>query len=95
LLAEMRIYGMGDCGVACQCPYRGQFLLIDLDTGKTYGRVKEIADMVYVTSDSSDRIFGDSFHFHPTAAILLISDNHHTLKQAFYDRKVERKADSR
>jgi hypothetical protein len=31
LLAEMRIDAVGDCGVECQFPYRGQFLLVDLD----------------------------------------------------------------
>jgi hypothetical protein len=94
VLAEMRIDGMGDCGVECHCPYHGQFLLIDLGIGKTYDRVREFADMVCYFRHTRDRIFGDLFHFLPTAAILLICDNHQTLKPTFYDHKVERKTDS-
>jgi hypothetical protein len=85
---------MGDCGVECQCPYRGQFLLIDLDTGKTNGCVREFADMACYFRHSCDRIFGDSFHFLPTTDIVLFCDNHQTLKQTFFDHKVERKTDS-
>jgi hypothetical protein len=94
LMAEMRIDDTGVYGVECHCPYPGQFPLIELDSGKTYRRVRKFSDSVCNFRHTCDRIFGDSFHFLPTAAILLICDNHQTLKQTFYDQKVERKTDS-